>query len=337
MAGREQPTGRIAGIGASGAVHGPTTPRWSAERRGPGFARDAPRLASVASRPTSATTGSTPPGAPPAPSFRGRVTKRPQRGCKRKARTRPQDCGAGTKKRTLFDIVNGNDASGPLGSGARRAITSAATRSGHGRGRAFLRHQGKSTGAHAQAPGHGGHDGSPPASASRLVSSFVWSAHRSPRAVRVATGVAARDLRLAVAIDRVGVLPALLSVGLVGGAGNHRSIPARVRVLPGDRRARFSAFERLHLCRIGALLVVIVHGGADAIAEQAADRRTGKAGGNTFAGPTAELRADQPPGYHADERARILPRSGSSLGIAAARGRRHRDERGGTQAHKRHL
>jgi len=57
MAGREQPTGRIAGIGASGAVPGPTTPRWSAERRGPGFARDAPRLASVASRPTSATTG----------------------------------------------------------------------------------------------------------------------------------------------------------------------------------------------------------------------------------------------------------------------------------------
>ena len=114
----------------SGTVPGPTTPRWSAERRGPGFARDAPRLASVASRPTSATTGSTPPGAPPAPTFRGRVTKRTQRGCKRKARTRPQDCGAGTKKRTLFDIVNGNDASGPLGSGARRAITSAATRSG---------------------------------------------------------------------------------------------------------------------------------------------------------------------------------------------------------------
>jgi hypothetical protein len=140
MAGREQPTGRIAGIGASGAVPGPTTPRWSAERRGPGFARDAPRLASVASRPTSATTGSTPPGAPPAPSFRGRVTKRTQRGCKRKARTRPQDCGTGTKKRTLFDIVNGNDASGSLVA-ANLRITSAATRSGHGRGRAFLRHQ----------------------------------------------------------------------------------------------------------------------------------------------------------------------------------------------------
>ena len=97
----------------SGAVPGPTTPRWSAERRGPGFARDAPRLASVASRPTSATTKVVRlPALRRPPHFRGRVTKRMQRGCKRKARTRTQDCGAGTKKRTLFDIVNGNDASG---------------------------------------------------------------------------------------------------------------------------------------------------------------------------------------------------------------------------------
>ena len=127
----------------SGAVPGPTTPRWSAERRRPGCTgRATPRKRGVAPHQRDIK-ASTPPGAPPAPSFRGRVTKRTQRGCKRKARTRPQDCGAGTKKRTLFDIVNGNDASGPLGSGARRAITSAATRSGHGRGRAFLRHQGK--------------------------------------------------------------------------------------------------------------------------------------------------------------------------------------------------
>ena len=128
----------------SGAVPGPTTPRWSAERRGPGFARDAPRLASVASRPTSATTKVVRlPALRRPPHFRGRVTKWMQRGCKRKARTRTQDCGAGTKKRTLFDIVNGNDASGPSGRGARRAITSAATRSGHGRGRAFLRSSGQ--------------------------------------------------------------------------------------------------------------------------------------------------------------------------------------------------
>ena len=120
----------------SGAVPGPTTPRWSAERRGPGFARDAPRLASVASRPTSATTKVVRlPALRRPPHFRGRVTKRMQRGCKRKARTRTQDCAAGTKKRTLFDIVNGNDVSGPLGGGARRAITSAATCSSRPRAR----------------------------------------------------------------------------------------------------------------------------------------------------------------------------------------------------------
>src|SRR6476659_3274430 len=74
MAGREQPTGRIAQI-----VPGPERflgrqRRGGAPRGGvPVFARDAPRLASVASRPTSATTGSAPPGAPPAPSFRGRT------------------------------------------------------------------------------------------------------------------------------------------------------------------------------------------------------------------------------------------------------------------------
>src|SRR6478735_92061 len=74
MAGREQPTGRIPQI-----VPGPERflgrqRRGGAPRGGvPVFARNAPRLASVASRPTSATTGSAPPGAPPAPSFRGRT------------------------------------------------------------------------------------------------------------------------------------------------------------------------------------------------------------------------------------------------------------------------
>ena len=37
----------------------------------------------------------------------------------RKARTRTQDCGAGTKKRRLFDIVNENDASGGSGRGVQ--------------------------------------------------------------------------------------------------------------------------------------------------------------------------------------------------------------------------
>src|SRR3954468_6852937 len=103
MAGREQPSGRIRRTGPErflgGQRHG------GAPRGGVPVARDGPRFASVASRLTSATVkASTPPGAPPAPSFRGRVTKRTQRGCERKAGTRTQECGAGRKKRTLFDI-----------------------------------------------------------------------------------------------------------------------------------------------------------------------------------------------------------------------------------------
>jgi hypothetical protein len=140
MAGREQPSGRIRRTGPERFLgrqrHG------GAPRGGVPVARDGTRLASVASRLTSATVkGSTLPGAPPAPSFRGRVIKRTQRECKRKARTRTRDCSAGTKKRRLFDIVNGNDARGRLGRGAC-AIASAATHSGHGRGRAFPRPQG---------------------------------------------------------------------------------------------------------------------------------------------------------------------------------------------------
>src|SRR3954454_5065088 len=52
------------------------------------------------------------------------------------------------------------------------------------------------------------------------------SSHRRPRAVRVATGCAARDLRLAVYIDRVVVLPTVQSVGPVGKTGHHLAIPA---------------------------------------------------------------------------------------------------------------
>src|SRR6185369_10753562 len=73
MAGREQPSGRIRRTGPERFLgrqrHG------GAPRGGVPVARDGPRLASVASRLTSATVkASTPPGAPPAPSFRGRMT-----------------------------------------------------------------------------------------------------------------------------------------------------------------------------------------------------------------------------------------------------------------------
>src|SRR5262245_19333248 len=56
------------------------------------------------------------------------------------------------------------------------------------------------------------------------------SADRRPTAVGIATGGPARHLRAAVDIDRVGVLPALHAVRLIGGTGNHRAVAAGVRV-----------------------------------------------------------------------------------------------------------
>ena len=122
------------------------------------------------------------------------------------------------------------------------------------------------------------------------------SAHRRPGAVGVAAGGAAGKLRPAVDVDGVAVLPALQPVGLIGRTGNHRAIAAGVRVLPRHRHARLAAFERLHLRRVGALLVLVVHAGADAVADQAADGRTRNSGGDPIAGGAAELRADQPAG-----------------------------------------
>ena len=149
MAGREQPTGRIPQI-----VPGPERflgrqRRGGAPRGGvPVFARDGPRLASVASRPTSATTGSAPPGAPPAPSFSGselQLTPRTSGASPPKRRQMQRRCGgdkedttqqpgrrkcaAGTRcaarrrpRSGLFDIVKKDAAPTVLG---RRRVTMA--------------------------------------------------------------------------------------------------------------------------------------------------------------------------------------------------------------------
>src|SRR5262249_56550056 len=122
------------------------------------------------------------------------------------------------------------------------------------------------------------------------------AAARRPGACGVAAGAGARNLGVAVDVDRVGVLPALQPVRLVGRAGHHRSIAAGIRIAPGDRGAGSSAFERLHLRRIRALLVLVVHAGADAIADEPADRGAGQPGGDALAGPAAELRANQTAG-----------------------------------------
>src|SRR5262249_56912457 len=90
------------------------------------------------------------------------------------------------------------------------------------------------------------------------------------------------------------------------------------RILPRHPDARRAGFECLHLRRICAPLVVVVHAGADAIADQTAKRRAGEAGRDALAGSAAELRSDQAAGNRADERARILFRSLAGLGSTGA-------------------
>jgi hypothetical protein len=107
-----------------------------APRGGVPVARDGPRLASVASRLTSATSqGNSPPGAPPTPLFGG---KPPRRGRKEPERQRR----LGNQETALFDIVKRKDASGAAPKARSSAIASAATRSAPVRGRASTRHWG---------------------------------------------------------------------------------------------------------------------------------------------------------------------------------------------------
>src|SRR5258707_14361081 len=102
------------------------------------------------------------------------------------------------------------------------------------------------------------------------------------------------------------LLPALHAVGLIGRAGNHRAVASGIRVLPRHCRTGSTALERLHLRRIGALLVLVIHAGANAVADHSADRCAGEAGGDALAGSAAELRSDQAAGYRADDRAGVL-------------------------------
>src|SRR5262249_29316457 len=139
------------------------------------------------------------------------------------------------------------------------------------------------------------------------------SPHRRPGSVRIATSVAAGDLRLTIDIDGVSVRSALQPIRLIGRPRNHRSIATGIRILPRHGDARLSGFERLHLRRIRAPLVIVVHAGADAIADQTAKRCAGEAGCDALAGSTAELRSDQTARNRADERARILFRSLAGL------------------------
>jgi len=95
---------------------------------------------------------------------------------------------------------------------------------------------------------------------------------------------------------------------------------AGIRVLPRHGRARAPIFQRLHLRRIGALLILVIHSRADPIANEAADSGAGQSSGNMLAGPAAELRPDQTAGQGAEKGSRVLlgPLSGLRSGAASA-------------------
>src|SRR5437899_10180229 len=99
---------------------------------------------------------------------------------------------------------------------------------------------------------------------------------------------------------------------------NDGSVAAGIGVLPGHRHIRLPGFKRLHLCRIGAPLIIIVHACTNAIADEAADRGARKTRGDALAGPAAELRADQTASDSADERAGVFPRSLTGFGSTGA-------------------
>src|SRR5919108_659243 len=88
----------------------------------------------------------------------------------------------------------------------------------------------------------------------------IRSGDRNPSAIGITARGTARNLRLAVDIDGVGVLAALLPIRLVVRSRYHRTVATGIRIAPRHHRTWPSSFQRLDLGRIGALLVFIIHG-----------------------------------------------------------------------------
>src|SRR5438477_11068794 len=103
----------------------------------------------------------------------------------------------------------------------------------------------------------------------RLARCSRQSPDGGPASVRVAAGRAARDLRLPVDIDAVGVVAAFRAAGLIGCTGNDGAVAFWPLAAPAHRNARFAVLERLHLGRIGMLPVAFVEAGADRTAQNA--------------------------------------------------------------------
>src|SRR5262245_48587025 len=92
-----------------------------------------------------------------------------------------------------------------------------------------------------------------------------------PGAVGIAARGALHRLRLAVDIDLVRVVAAVLRTALVRTARRHLAVAPVVRITPLARRARLPALERVVLGLLGEHAVLLVHGAADLAADDAAD------------------------------------------------------------------
>ncbi len=122
------------------------------------------------------------------------------------------------------------------------------------------------------------------------------SGHRRPGSIRVAASISTRHLWPSIDVDRVSVGTALQPIGFVCFSWDDRAVPAGVRIFPGNRRSSAPVLQGLHLRRIGAPLVFIVHCGPYPIADEPTNRGPRKARRNALAGSATKLRADKPSG-----------------------------------------
>src|SRR5262245_52574281 len=146
-------------------------------------------------------------------------------------------------------------------------------------------------------------------------SGIAASAYGLPGPVRLAASRAARGLRLAADIDRVGVGPTILAPLLVGLARHDLPVILRLGIVPGRCRSRLAVFEGLIFGRGGELTVLLVETLADLIADNAADHGADSDAARPVLG-AGDRRARGAAGDGADNRA-------GALLVARPAGRKH--------------
>src|SRR5262245_45663100 len=146
-----------------------------------------------------------------------------------------------------------------------------------------------------------------------------------PGAVGIAAGGAAGELRLAVDVDRVRVLPAGHGIALVGRTWNDGATAACIIIAPAYRRAGRARLERLDLRLIGARAILVIERSADAVADQSTDGGARDRARHTAAA-ASELRADDRAANCAHKCSGVLMRSGAGLRIARAGAQQKTDQ-----------